>query len=103
MKAKDLGIETNVNQNKRPDRKLNKKRDANDEPTATTTKYVAPSRQGKKPIITYAPEYARTALKIFCMERGMSVDRFMLEAADEKLMNMGADFNLRGLDANEKE
>ncbi len=103
MKAQDLGIDTDMNQNKRPDRKLKQKRGESASDAEAPARYVAPSRQGKKPIITYAPEYARTALKIFCMERGMSVDRFMLEAADEKLMNMGADFNLRGLDPNEKE
>lgn len=103
MKTDDLGIETIVTQNKRPARTLNQKRTSSEDESNTPKKYVAPSRKGKKPIIAHIPDYARTALKIFCMERGMSVEKFLIEAADEKLMNMGADFNIGEAAPMEKE
>ncbi len=103
MKADDLGIDTNMTDTNRPGRALKKKRGNSETEAETATKYVAPSRKGKKPIIAHVPDYARTALKIFCMERGMSVEKFLIEAADEKLMNMGADFNIGEADPMDKE
>ncbi len=103
MKPRDLGLPNEMTQKNRTDRKLGQKTGENAAESAPAPKYVAPSRKGKKQIGAWVPDHARTAFKIFCMERGYSVDQFIIEACDEKLINMGADFIIGEVDPMEKE